>query len=369
MQTLRLAGVVLAISAMLGTTVCAQTSRGTITGVVTDSSKASVQGAKVEITQKETNVKRSTDTNDRGVYRFDAVDPGTYDVSIKTPGFKTYTSRDVPVSAAAIVGVDAALEVGDNVSVIEVSVDSVALQAESPVRGGTITTVQLQTLPVFNRNPNMLAITLPGVTEQRSDLPGINTFSVNGSRGRSNNFLLDGTENNDISVAGQAFQIKNPDTIQEVSVQTGNYDAEFGRAGGAVVNVITKSGTNNFHGTVGWVADFTNDDAITSTLSTDPAIQKRGKLPPGYEQFYNGTFGGPIKRNKTFFFTSWQEQRRRASNSANFQTLSALGQQQLRSVFPQGTNPRADLYLDITKSVPATGQFSTVDLGLGRGPV
>src|SRR4051794_33052871 len=118
MQTLRLAGIVLVIFAMLGTIVCAQTSRGTITGVVTDPSRASVQGAKVEITQKETNVSRSTDTNDRGVYRFDAVDPGTYNVTIKAAGFRTYTSRDVPVSAAAIVGVDAAMEVGDNVSVI-----------------------------------------------------------------------------------------------------------------------------------------------------------------------------------------------------------------------------------------------------------
>jgi hypothetical protein len=369
MQQLRLASFVLALSALLGSTALAQTSRGTVTGVVTDATKAAVPGATVEINQKDTNITRTTTTNDQGLYRFDAVDPGMYDVTVKQQGFKTYTSRAVPVSAAQVVAVDAALEVGDNVSVVEVTADSVALQTEAPVRGGTITSQQASRLPVFSRNPNMLAVTIPGVTENRSDLPGIGTFSVNGSRGRSNNFLLDGTENNDISIAGQAFQVKNPEAVQEVSVQTANYDAEFGRAGGAVINTITKSGTNQFHGTLSWVADFTNDDAITSTLSSDPSIQKRGKLPPGYDQYYGGTIGGPIVRNKTFFYTMWQEQRQHASQSTTFNTLSAAGQQDLRRIFPAGSNPRADLYLDITKSVPATGQFSSIDLGDGRGAV
>ena len=92
------------------------------------------------------------------------------------------------------------------------------------------------------------------------------TFSVNGGRGRSNNFMIDGTDNNDISVAGQAVSIANPGLIQEVNVQTANYDAEFGRAGGAVVNVVTRSGTNDFHGTAGFVLDSTYDDAISSSL-------------------------------------------------------------------------------------------------------
>lgn len=363
------AGVVLILVSLSVIRLNAQTSRGTVTGVVIDTSKASVPGAAVEITQKETNVTRSTTTNQDGVYRFDAVELGTYDVIVKGQGFKTYTSRDVPVAAAQTVGVDAQLEVGDNVSVVEVNADAIALQTEAPVRGGNINIVQATQLPIFGRNPNLLAITLPGVTEQRSNLPGIATFSVNGGRGRSNNFLLDGTENNDISVAGQAFQVKIPDAVQEVSVQTANYDAEFGRAGGAVVNTITKSGTNEIHGTLGWVADFTNDDAITNTLSTSDAIRARGKLPAGYEQYYNGTIGGPIKRDRTFFFTSWQEQRRRASVNSPFTVPTQAGRDALRRVFPQGANPRVDLYLDVTKSVIASGQPTAIDLGLGRGNV
>lgn len=347
----------------------AQTSRGTVTGVVTDQTKAAVPNATVEITNKETNVTRSTKTNDQGVYRFDAVDPGTYDVNVKSQGFRTYSSRAVPVSAAQVAGVDALLEVGDTVSVVEVTADAISLQTEAPVRGGTITSVQATQLPIFGRNPNLLAITLPGVTEQRSNLPGIASFSANGGRTRSNNFLLDGTENNDISVAGQAFQVKNPESVQEVSVQTGLYDAEFGRAGGAVVNTITRSGTNEFHGSLGWVADFTNDDAITNTQSLSAEIRQRGKLPPGYQQFYNGTIGGPIRRNKTFFFTSWQEERRRASNTQTFFVPSQGGRDRLRSLFPQGRNANVDLYLDVTKSVIAGGAPTNIDLGLGRGNI
>lgn len=370
MKSSSLARVSLAVFALLAVAgIYAQTSRGTVTGVVTDATRASVPGAGVEIVNKETNVTRSTTTNEQGVYRFDAVDPGTYDVSVKSQGFKVYTSRSVPVSAAQTVGVDAALEVGEAASTVEVTADAVALQTESPVRGGTINTIQATQLPIYSRNPNLLAVTLPGITEQRSDLPGIGTFSSNGSRGRSNNFLLDGTENNDISVAGQAFQVKNPDAVQEVSIQASLYDAEFGRAGGAVVNTITKSGTNQVHGTLGWVADFTNDDAIPNVLSLSPSIQQRGKLPPGYEQYYSGTIGGPIRRDKTFYFTSWQEQRRRASNSTSFTTLTQGGRDQLRRLFAPGTNPRVDLYLDVTKGVVASGQPFPIDLGQNRGNV
>ena len=356
-----------ALAVLFAMTAVAQTSRGTVTGVIIDASRSGVPGAAVEITNKETNVTRDTKTNEQGIYRFDAVDLGTYDVTVKSTGFKVYTSRDVPVSAAQTVAVDAQLEVGDNVSVVEVTSDAIALQTEAPVRGGNISTVLAVQLPVNgSRNPNMLAITLPGVTEQRFG-PGISTFSVNGSRGRSNNFLLDGTENNDISVAGQGFQIRNPEAVQEVSVQTANYDAEFGRAGGAVINTITRSGTNALHGSVNWLADFTNDDAITNTLSSDPGIRERGKLPPGYEQYYSAALGGPIIKDRTFFFTSWTEQRRRSTTSAGLVTLSAAGRAKLRSLFPQGSNPRADLYLDVTKGLEATGQFTSIDLGPDRG--
>ena len=272
MYRMKLAGNTLAALIFFASLIFGQTSRGTITGIVTDASAAAAPNASVELTNKQTGITRTTTTNEGGVYRFDAVDLGEYDVTVKSVGFKTTTNRSVNVQAAQTVSIDVRLEIGDNVSVVEVSAEAVQLQTEAPARGGNVTQNQAIKLPYSSRNPNMLAINLPGVNEQRQAAAGTSTFSVNGARGRSNNFLLNGTENNDISVAGQAFQIKNPEAVAEVSIQTSNFDAEFGRAGGAVVNVITKSGTNDFHGSASYLVDVTNDDAITNTQALDPVI-------------------------------------------------------------------------------------------------
>ncbi len=363
MRILKLVGVSLFLAAIFAAALYGQTSRGTVTGIVTDPSGSAVPGATVELKAIQTGVVRPTTTNESGVYRFDAVDLGDHDLTVKAPGFKTTANRSLNVQAAQTVGLDVRLEVGDNVSIVEVSAQAAQLQTEAPVRGGNINTTEALNLPFYGRNPAMLAITLPGVNERRQNTAGTATFSVNGARGRSNNFLLDGTENNDISVAGQAFQIKNPDAVQEVSVQTANYDAEYGRAGGAVVNTIIKSGTNAFHGSAGYILDVTNDDAITNTQSLDPEIVKRGKMYPGTEQYISGTLGGPILRNKTFFFGAWQEQRQRSTSQINLTTLSAAGKAKLRSVFPPGKSANADLYLNVISGVNATGQFSNIDLG------
>jgi hypothetical protein len=246
------------------------------------------------------------------------------------------------------------------------------------VRGGNISETQIVELPIALRNPVALALTLPGVSTNRFAF-GRATFSANGGRGRSNNFLIDGTENNDISIAGQGFQITNPDAVQEVSVQTGNYDAEFGRAGGAVVNTITKTGTNEFHGTLSYLLDSRADDAITNTESGSAAIVERGSPPFGIEQWFSGTFGGPLYlprfgeggpsihsgRDRTFFFVAYQQQRQRSSSSLNVITLSPTGRAALRALFPAGTNPRVDNYLAVTSAVDATSAFFTQNLSNG----
>ena len=369
MYRMKPAGNTLAALLFFASVIFGQTSRGTITGIVTDASAAAAPNASVELTNKQTGITRATITNEGGVYRFDAVDLGEYDVTVKSVGFKTTTNRSVNIQAAQTVSIDVLLEIGDNVSVVEVSAEAVQLQSEAPVRGGNVSQNQAIKLPYSSRNPNMLAINLPGVNEQRQAAAGTSTFSVNGARGRSNNFLLNGTENNDISVAGQAFQIKNPEAVAEVSIQTSNFDAEFGRAGGAVINVITKSGTNDFHGSASYLLDVTNDDAITNTQALDPVIRSRGKMFPGAEQYFSGTLGGPILRDRTFFFAAWQEQRQRSTSQVSLTTLSQAGRDRLRELFPQGANPRADLYLNLTAGAIATGQFSQTELGGGRGSV
>lgn len=352
-------------------TAFAQTSRGTVTGTISDTTGAVISGANVSLTNTQTGIDRSTTTNGEGVYRFDAVDPGDYSLKVSATGFGEVTKTNVEVKANQISEVGATVAPAGQQVTVDVTTESGALlQTEAPVRGGNIDTRQITELPVSGRNPVALALTLPGVASNRYGF-GVGTFSVNGSRGRSNNFLIDGTENNDISVAGQAFQITNPDAIQEVSVQTSNYDAEFGRAGGAVVNVITKSGTNGFHGTASYLLDSTRDDAITNTqaLDTVSVAARNGHPPAGTDQYFSGTIGGPIKRNRTFFFGTYQEERQLSSGSFSRIVPSAAGEATLRTLFPVGANPRVDLYLNAISSVRGTANLFNIALADGRPAV
>ncbi len=358
----------MSIMALLALSVVAQaqTSRGSVSGLVTDSAGAALPGALVKLTNTETGVSRTTVANGEGAYRFDAVDLGTYSVTISATNFGAVTKTNIPVRANQIAQVDAQLAPRGQELVVDVTAESgTALQTEAPVRGGNIETVKITELPFAGRNPVALALTLPGVSTNRFGF-GVATFVVNGGRGRSNNFLIDGTENNDISIAGQGFQIRNPDAVQEVSVQTSNYDAEFGRAGGAVVNTITRSGTNQYHGTASFLYDTTRDDAITNTQSLSPVIQQRGHPPYGTEQYFAGTFGGPIIRDRTFFFGAYQNQRQASNRTANIVSLSPAGRATLRGLFPSGANNNVDTYLALTDGVDATSQFFNTALGNGR---
>ena len=356
----------------LSLTAFAQTSRGTVSGTVTDATGAVITGASVELTNTATSVTRSTVTNGEGYYRFDAVDLGTYTIKFNATGFGSINKSNVVVSANLTSTVDTQLAPGTQELSVDVTAESGALlQTEAPVRGGNIDSTRITELPIATRNPVSLALTLPGVSSNRFGF-GVGTFSVNGGRGRSNNFLIDGTENNDISIAGQGFQIKNPDAVQEVSVQTSNYDAEFGRAGGAVVNTITKSGGNQYHGTASWQYDSTRDDALTNTQSLDPGIKARGYAPYGTEHVFAGTFGGPVRipklydgKDRTFFFASYQNQRQASNSTATVTVPTAAGRTALRSLAAQGVNPRLDSLLEVTNG--ALGVANPFDVALGNG--
>lgn len=346
-------------------TVFAQTSRGTVSGTVTDQAGAVVPGATITLTNTATTVDRTTTSNDEGFYRFDAVDLGTYTVTIAAANFGTTTQTEVIVQANQTRDVSAALQTGSQAVTIDISAEAGALlQTEAPVRGGNISPKQITELPIGSRNPVELALTLPGVSTNRGS-QGVGTFSVNGARGRSNNFLIDGTENNDISVAGQGFQITNPDAVQEVSVQTSNYDSEFGRAGGAVINTITKSGTSQFHGTLSFLYDSSADDAITSLQSRNPAVIARGRPLTATQFIPSATFGGPLflprfgeggravntRRDRTFFFGAYQENRNRIpGNTVTLTTLTQSGRDRLRALFPVGTNQNVNQLLNLTQN-------------------
>jgi hypothetical protein len=345
-----------------------QTSRGTVTGLVSDAQKGAIPNAPVELTNTATNVARATRSNESGLYRFDAVDPGEYRIAVKMAGFHTYAGPKLSIGAAQTATHDVVLEVGDVQQVIEVTESVVQLQTEAPVRGKNVGFKDIAQLPYASRNPVDLGLTAPGVTTTKFATP-TRTFVVNGARGRSNNFMIDGTDNNDISVAGQAFQVLNPGSVQEVSVQTTNYDAEFGRAGGAVVNVVTRSGTNRMHGTAGFVLDSTRDDAISSSLAADPAVQARGKNLAGTEQQFDGTLGGPIRKDQTFYHLSYLELRQFSTSSNEMTTPTAAGRATLRRLFPSGQNRNADILLDISNGFDGVTRVFNVPLGDGRPDV
>lgn len=346
----------------------AQSSKGTITGLVSDTSGAAVPGTTVVLNDNQRNLSRSATSNDSGIYRFDAVDPGVYSVEFKKQGFQTYTVRALDVAASQVAGVDARLEVGQQATVVEVSAEALALQTEQPVRGATVSGAISAEIPMATRNPALMALNLPGVSSNRGGF-GTQTFSVNGGRGRSNNFMLDGTENNDISINGQAFQVTNPDAVQEVSVQTSNFDAEYGRAGGGVVNTIIRSGTNTIHGSAGYLIESTRFNANTNTQALTAYVRTNNKPIPGTDQWFSGTVGGPIRKDKLFYFAAFQERRQVSQSTVNLLSLSAAGRSTLRSVFPAGRSTNVDTYLAATAGADANSQFFNLPLGDGRPDV
>jgi outer membrane receptor protein involved in Fe transport len=366
---------------LFAASVFAQTSRGTVSGTVSDPTGAVIPGATVVLKNTQTALERTTTTNDEGFYRFEAVDLGNYAVNITAAGFGELIKSNVIVNANQTSEISAQLAPGGQQVTIDVTAEAGAmLQTEAPVRGGNISQRQITELPTGSRNPVGLALTLPGVTTNRTGV-GISTFVINGARGRSNNFLIDGVENNDISVAGQGFEINNPDAVQEVSIQTSNYDAEFGRAGGGVINVITRAGTNKYHGTLSVFLDSSRDDAITSSGARDPNVLARGYPLFFMQSTFAGTFGGPLPlprfgeggpaiksgKDRTFFFTAYQFDRQRSNSSVNLVTPTAAGRATLQSLFATGTNQNVDFLLNASAQTVGTANPFFLALGVAPG--
>lgn len=329
----------------------AQTSRGTLTGTVTDSSGAVVANATVKITQSGTGVSRETNTNSAGIYRFDAVDLGTYTLAVQAKGFSGAARSGVEIQAARTTNIDFSLKVGaaQEAITVEASGVEVALHTSEQVRGETLSAVAVANLPLIAQDSLSLVQLAPGVALASSNSINQNgnlNFVVNGQRPRGNNFMIDGVENNDISVTGPAFTISIPDAVTEVNVQTADFSAEFGRSGGAVINQITNSGSNAFHGSAAYVYTGSAFQALNRT----DILAKRTRPPRSIENIPDFTFGGPViipklydGRGKTFFFAAAQWDRIFGSTTANIRVPDEAGVALLQSL--AGSCPNAALYL------------------------
>ncbi|HKS68300.1 MAG TPA: carboxypeptidase regulatory-like domain-containing protein, partial [Candidatus Acidoferrales bacterium] len=296
----------------------AQTFRGTILGTVTDASGAAVPGATVTVHNVDTGVDRTTQTGAEGSYLLPELPIGTYRVSIEKSGFQKSVTEGVKVNVATQSRVDAALKTGATNQEVVVSA-SILPQVDTTtnVLGGVLTQDRVKNLPINGRDYNKLIYLNPGVAgspDQISDSPGsYGEFSMNGARGRSNNYLLDGTDMNDGyrndpainqgGVFGVPSAILPIDAISELNVLS-NYLPEFGRNGGAVVNIVTKSGTNTLHGDA--FEYFRND-----VLDARNYFNFAGTTPkaPFRNHQFGGSLGGPIIKDKTFFFVDYEGQR------------------------------------------------------------
>jgi hypothetical protein len=309
---------VLVLLVAAATFVSAQTFRGTILGTVSDTSGAVVSGATVKARNTGTGLERTTQTTAEGNYSIPELPIGTYNVTVAQPGFQTALMSNIVVDVATERRVDVALKLGQANETVEVTGEAAVAQVEttSDTLGGTLTAQEIANIPVNGRDYTKLIYLNPGVAgspDQISDSPGsFGTFSMNGSRGRSNNFLLDGTDMNDgfrndpaineAGVFGDPATILPIDSVGELRVLS-NYEAEYGRNSGAVVNIVTKSGTNQFHGSA---LEYYRSGAMGARNYFNFVGQPKN---PFTNNQFGGSLGGPIVKDKLFFFLDYEGQR------------------------------------------------------------
>jgi hypothetical protein len=324
---------VLCALSLCGTLSMAQ-SAGTVQGVVKDPSGAVLPNATVVLVNPSTDRKMQTTTSTSGAYAFTFVPPGQYSVTVDAPGFRTLLRDHVTVDLAGVVVVDATLQVGAGTQAVTVTDVSPQLQTTTSSLGTVVDNSTMEAVPLSSRNFTQVLSLSPGVTANVVDAGALGRNSVNisanGSRPYDNNVVLNGMDADNPMSQGfddapdkTGTPVPSPDAIEEFKIQTGLYDAEFGKEGGGTVNIITKSGTNHFHGTA---FEFFRNTALDANGYFQKAT---GSPKPVFRQNqYGGTLGGPVIKNRVFFFGSYEGtgQANAVSSSSNITTfLPALG--------------------------------------------
>lgn len=295
---------------LLSTAVMAQT--GSIAGSVTDPSGAALQNVQITVRNLATNAVRGVTSSDVGSYTIPNLAPGNYEVTFETPGFKTLKYSHVVVTVAEVVPLHAEFTIKGIAETVEVKglIES-PVEVESSQVSNIVDTTRMTNLPLLTRNPYELVLLSPGTIQSNTRLGG---FAVNGSRERNNNFLLDGTDNNDTSVPGGGGGVisLNPEATQEFRVITNNFLPEYGRNTGAIIDIVTKSGSNEFRGDAYWYGRYNGFGGARDFFNTPPDRQN-----PYVRNQFGFSFGGPIWKDKTFFFVNNEFQRFRTTLTNN----------------------------------------------------
>ncbi|MEP6570335.1 MAG: carboxypeptidase regulatory-like domain-containing protein [Acidobacteriota bacterium] len=378
---------VVAILALSAIAAMAQATTGSLRGTVLDASGAGVAGASVTAKNEATGGESKATSSGEGTYELSNLLPGTYAVTVEATNFKRSVGTGVIVKVGIVNGYDAKLEAGNVSETVTVTAGTEEIvQRDQSQISTTIEARKVTDLPSNGAGGGIdtLALLAPGVIANRSG--GTNTngtgLSVNGNRGRSNNFQIDGADNNDLSVAGPALFVDSADSIQEFQVITNNFSAQYGRNQGAVVNIVTKGGTNDFHGTA---FEYHQDNKNLNSLTN---IEKRGGQLSPNQSLYNvfgGTVGGPLPlprfgeggrsilsgKDRFFFFVSYQGIRNPSISTLRSSSLAIAPTEfpRLLAAFPgnaviqdittlgvtaiPGTHPRTDV----------SNPFATITLG------
>lgn len=281
-----------------------------IAGVVTDASGAVVPNIPVVATNEGTGARFQSMTDQDGQYAIRAVPIGTYSLSAEAQGFKRFETKGIRVQVNEVARVDISLTVGATTETITVSSQVLTVDTTTAVLKSVVDQKRIEDLPLNGRNPTQLMRLIVGTaTDWRADTTSGTTYpgvrggvSVNGSRANATNFVLDGAQNND-HYSNAPNPMPNPDALNEFSVQTNNFSAEFGRQSGGIVNAVTKSGTNEFHGSGFW---FVRNQSVNAANFFAPVVNGQKRLDGLKRNQFGATIGGPVVRDKTFFFYSYQ---------------------------------------------------------------
>ena len=286
----------------------AQLTTADIVGTVTDSTGAVVPGATVAVVNTDTHETRNTTSNGTGDFQVSLLPVGRYTVTVKKAGFKTSSTSNLAVEAGDRARADVHLAIGGEADTVTVEATTPLLQADNATVSSTVTAKAVQDLPLNGRNFVQLVQLVPGANEgpgngllsggRPDDRRSSASFSVNGQDDTLNNFIIDGTDDNE-RVIGTIGVRPNVEGIQEITVETNSYSAEAGRTAGGVVSIITKSGTNKFHGSA---YEFFRNDAFDARN----VLQTSGRKPELRQNQFGGSIGGPIFKDRTFFFGDYE---------------------------------------------------------------
>ena len=296
---------------------------GTLRGTITDPSGSLVTQAKVSVRDEATGVSRSAPSTEQGTYEFPALPVGLYTLQVQQDGFKTYERKAINITIGHFVVADAALELGTQQQVTTVNGTPPLVETVSTQLGAVTDEHSVTSLPLNQRDTYQLLQLQTGVVSPvgfnlyyGSDQAG--AVSVNGGRGRANDFMVNGGDGNDLFVNAAGVQ-PSPDTIQEFRVLTNTFDAEYGRNSGSIVNVISKSGSTEYHGSV---YEFFRNKVLNARGFFDTS------KPDFKQNQFGATLGGPLRKDRTFFFTSYEGRRIRQGISSDLVTVPTTAERQ-----------------------------------------